>query len=87
MSANVWARILPASRKMLAALKQGREPDMTLGARAKARTVHNTYMTLPVIFLMISNHFPGTYGSSYNWLILSGLILAGGITAKLVYYP
>jgi uncharacterized membrane protein len=44
-------------------------------------------MTIPVIFLMISNHFPGTYGSSYNWLILSGLILAGGITAKLVYYP
>ena len=86
MSANVWARILPASRKMLAAVKQGREPDMTLGARAKARTVHNTYMTLPVIFIMISNHFPGTYGSSYNWLILSALILAGGITAHLVYY-
>jgi uncharacterized membrane protein len=86
MSANVWARILPASRKMLSAVKQGRQPDMTLGARAKARTVHNTYMTFPVIFLMISNHFPGTYGSSYNWLILSGLILAGGIAAKLVYY-
>jgi uncharacterized membrane protein len=87
MSANVWARILPASRKMLSAVKQGRQPDMTLGARAKARTVHNTYMTFPVIFLMISNHFPGTYGSSYNWLILSGLVLAGAIAAKLVYYP
>jgi uncharacterized membrane protein len=86
MSANVWVRILPASRKMLAAVKQGREPDMTLGARAKARTVHNTYMTLPVIFIMISNHFHGTYGSSYNWLILSALILGGGITAHLVYY-
>jgi len=86
MSANVWVRILPASRKMLTAVKQGQHPDMTLGARAKARTVHNTYMTFSVIFLMISNHFPGTYGSSYNWLILSVLILAGAIAAKLVYY-
>src|SRR5260370_849253 len=86
MSANVWVRILPASRKMLRAVKQGQHPDMTLGARAKARTVHNTYMTFSVIFLMISNHFPGTYGSSYNWLILSVLILAGAIAAKLVYY-
>jgi uncharacterized membrane protein len=86
MSANVWVRILPASRKMLRAVKQGQQPDMTLGARAKARTVHNTYMTFSVIFLMISNHFPGTYGSSYNWLILSVLILAGAIAAKLVYY-
>jgi len=56
-----------------------------LGTRAKARTIHNTYMTIPVIFLMISNHFPGTYGSSYKWLILSALVLAGGITAKFIY--
>jgi uncharacterized membrane protein len=85
MTANVWIRILPASRKMLRAVKQGERPDMTLGARAKARTIHNTYMTIPVIFLMISNHFPGTYGSSYNWLILSGLVLAGGVAAKVIY--
>jgi uncharacterized membrane protein len=58
---------------------------MTLGTRAKARTVHNTYVTIPVIFLMISNHFPGTCGSGYNWLILSGLVLAGGVAAKLIY--
>jgi uncharacterized membrane protein len=86
MSANVWAKILPASRNMLNAVKQGRQADMTLGSRAKARTIHNTYMTIPVIFIMVSNHFPGTYGSSYNWLILSVLILAGGIAAKLIYY-
>ena len=42
-------------------------------------------MTIPVIFLMISNHFPGTYGSSYNWLILSGLVLAGSVAAKVIY--
>jgi len=86
MSANVWAKILPASRNMLNAVKQGRQADMTLGSRAKTRTIHNTYMTIPVIFIMVSNHFPGTYGSSYNWLILSLLILAGGIAAKLIYY-
>jgi uncharacterized membrane protein len=85
MTANVWARILPASRKMLNAVKDGRQPDMTLGTRAKARTVHNTYMTIPLIFLMVSNHFPGTYGSSYNWQILSALILIGGIISKVVY--
>ena len=86
MTANVWVRILPASRKMLEAVTIGRQPDMTLGTRAKARTIHNTYMTIPVIFLMISNHFPGTYGSSYNWQILAGLILAGAIASHLVYY-
>jgi uncharacterized membrane protein len=86
MTANVWSRILPASRNMLKAVKEGRQPDMTLGERAKARTHHNTYMTIPLIFLMVSNHFPGTYGSSYNWQILSVLILVGGIAAKLVYY-
>lgn len=86
MTANVWMRILPASRKMLNAVKQGQPPDMTLGERAKARTKHNTFMTLPVIFLMISNHFPGvTYGQSYNWLILSALVLAGGIAGKFLY--
>ena len=87
MTSNVWAKILPASRNMLNALKAGKQPDMTLGSRAKARTVHNTYMTIPVIFIMVSNHFPGTYGSSWNWLILSGIILAGAIAAKLIYYP
>ena len=85
MTANVWMRILPASRRMLNAVKQSKTPDMTMGAKAKARTVHNTYMTIPLIFLMISNHFPGTYGSPYNWEILSVLVLAGGIAAKFVY--
>lgn len=86
MTLNVWMRILPASRKMLNALKEGKTPDMTLGVRAKARTVHNTYMAVPVVFLMISNHFPAvTYGQSYNWLILSALVLVGGIISKFLY--
>src|SRR5262249_4867226 len=79
MTANVWMRILPATRKMLNAVRQGLPPDMELAEKAKARTRHNTFMTVPVIFLMISNHFPSaTYGQSYNWLILSLLVLAGG---------
>ena len=60
--------------------------DQKLQERAKGRTIHNTYMTIPLIFLMISNHFPtATYGASYNWLILSALVLAGGVSAKFIY--
>jgi len=86
MTANVWMRILPASRKMLKAMREGKPVDMTLGEQAKMRTIHNTYMTVPLIFLMISNHFPtATYGASYNWLILSVLVLAGAVAAKFIY--
>jgi uncharacterized membrane protein len=88
MTANVWMRILPATRKMLKALREGKPPDLQLGERAKARTIHNTYMTVPLIFLMISNHFPtATYGQSYNWLILSALTLAGAVAARFIYKP
>src|SRR5260370_7434845 len=81
-------RILPATRKMLNALREGKPIDLKLGERAKARTIHNTYMTVPLIFLMISNHFPtATYGQSYNWLILSALVLAGAISAHYIYKP
>ncbi len=86
MAANVWMRILPATRKMLNAIREGKPVDLKLGERAKGRTIHNTYMTIPLIFLMISNHFPtATYGASYNWLILSVLVLAGGVSAKFIY--
>ena len=85
MTANVWMRILPATRKMLTTLREGKPADLELAERAKARTRHNTYITVPLIFLMISNHFPSTYGASYNWLILSLLVLVGGIAAKFIY--
>jgi uncharacterized membrane protein len=88
MAANVWMRILPAQRKMLAAVRLGQTPDPSLAARAKARSKHNTFMALPVVFLMISNHFPAaTYGQSYGWLILSALVLIGGLSAKIIYAP
>ena len=83
MTANVWMRILPAQRKMVSALKEGKPPDLALAARAKMRTKHNTYMVVPVVFLMISNHFPtATYGNRYSWAILAALLLTGAVAAK-----
>jgi uncharacterized membrane protein len=85
MSANVWLRILPFQRQMIAALKKGIPSDMSLGARAKQRTKHNNYMVLTVVFIMISNHFPvATYGNQYNWIVLTGLAIVGGVAAKLL---
>jgi uncharacterized membrane protein len=85
MAANVWMHILPAQRRMIAALKEGRKPDERLAAQAKLRSQQNTFMAVPVVFIMISNHFPGvTYGDRYNWIILSILILVGWVAAKLI---
>jgi uncharacterized membrane protein len=71
-------RILPGQRKMIEAVEAGRSPDLSLAARAKLRSKHNTFMVVPVLAIMLSNHFPvATYGHSYNWLILGGLTLAG----------
>ncbi|HEX8068607.1 MAG TPA: urate hydroxylase PuuD [Pyrinomonadaceae bacterium] len=84
MAANVWLRILPAQSKMIAATKAGRAPDYKLAASAKLRSKQNTFMVVPVVFTMISNHFAGTYGSRYNWLILSALILVGWLAAKFI---
>jgi len=77
MVANVWMRILPAQRQMIAATQSGQARDMRLAHRAKNRSVHNSYLTLPVLFLMVSHHYPSTYGHSQSWLILAGLILIG----------
>ena len=77
MVANVWMRILPAQQKMIDATQRGEVPDYTPGKRAKQRSMHNNYMTLPVLFMMVSNHFPSTYGNQYNWLVLAGMILVG----------
>jgi len=78
MVANVWERILPAQQQMLDATRAGRPADFSLGERAKQRSVHNSYMTFPVLFIMLSNHFPATYASPVNWLVLLLLCVAGG---------
>ena len=78
-------RILPAQRRMVAALKAGQQPDLAEGSRAKARSKHNTFIVQPVVFLMLSNHFPTiTYGHKYNWVVLSGIVLAGWLVAKIL---
>ncbi|HTG86275.1 MAG TPA: urate hydroxylase PuuD [Pyrinomonadaceae bacterium] len=85
MAANVWMHILPAQKKMIAALKEGHKPDERLSAQAKLRSKQNTFMAVPVVFIMISNHFPGvTYGDRNNWIILSALVLVGWIAAKFI---
>ena len=85
MTLNVWMRILPAQRKMIGAAAAGAKFDVSLGAQAKLRSKHNTFMAVPVVFLMISNHFPvATYGNTYSWEILISLILVGWATAKLI---
>jgi uncharacterized membrane protein len=85
MTLNVWMRILPAQRRMIAAAQSGATFDPALASQAKLRSKHNTFMAVPVVFIMISNHFPvATYGSSYNWEILLGLILLGWLAAKII---
>ena len=73
MVGNVFRVIMPAQRNLVKAIEEKREPDPALPAKGLLRSRHNNYMTLPVLFIMISNHFPSTYGSEYNWLILACL--------------
>lgn len=79
MVANVAMVIIPAQKNMVAAAESGEAPDPAPGVRAKQRSVHNTYFTLPVLFVMTSNHYAMTYGHEYNWLILVGISLAGAL--------
>jgi len=79
MVANVAMVIIPGQKKMVAAAERGESPDPAPGIRAKQRSVHNTYFTLPVLFVMTSNHYAMTYGHEYNWVILVGISLAGAL--------
>ncbi|CAH0991382.1 hypothetical protein SIN8267_01485 [Sinobacterium norvegicum] len=73
MAGNVFNAIMPAQRALVAAVTEGSAPDPKFGAKAKFRSTHNTYATLPLIFIMISNHYPMTYGHQYGWLILAAI--------------
>jgi uncharacterized membrane protein len=77
MVGNVFFVIIPAHWELVRAKQAGREPDPAANERAKLRSVHNNYLTLPVVLTMISNHFPFTYGHSYSWLILVVLLVIG----------
>jgi uncharacterized membrane protein len=77
MVANVAMVIIPGQRKMVDAMIAGQKPDPIYGIRGKQRSVHNNYFTLPVLFIMISNHFAMTYRHEHAWVVLAGIMLAG----------
>ncbi len=77
MVANVFLVIMPNQRIVVAALLRGEKPDPRLGAIAKQRSLHNNYLTLPVVFVMIGNHYPLAFATSYSWAILALVIILG----------
>ncbi len=79
MTGNVWFYIVPSQRGLVAATRAGLPQDPALSQRAKLRSIHNNYMTFPVIFIMISNHYPSTFTSELNWLILTVLMAASAL--------
>jgi uncharacterized membrane protein len=79
MAANVAHIIIPGQRRMVQAIREGRAPDPRDGEMGKQRSVHNTYFTLPVVFVMISNHYAGVFGHRWGWLALVALTLAGAL--------
>jgi uncharacterized membrane protein len=81
MVANVLFVIIPGQRRMVLAMRAGKSPDPRDGQRGKQRSVHNNYLTLPVLFLMISNHYASTYSHPFNWAVL-GLLGAAGVSIR-----
>src|SRR5208283_3340743 len=81
MAANVFFVIIPGQRRMVDAMKAGLKPNPVDGKRAKQRSVHNNYFTLPVVFIMISNHYSATYGHPHAWAVLA-LIGAAGVLIR-----
>src|SRR5215813_13165739 len=85
MAGNVWMRIWPNQRKIIAATKAGTAPDAAIVSLAGLRSKHNTYMSVPLVFAMVSNHFPTIYGMDGSWILLAVLVLVGWGVTKLLY--
>jgi uncharacterized membrane protein len=79
MAGNVFVNIIPNQKKVVADLIAGKEPNPEFGKQAKARSSHNNYLTLPVLFLMISGHYPMTYSNPYPWAVVALVLVAGGV--------
>jgi uncharacterized membrane protein len=79
MVANVFVMVIPNQKKIVAAMLKGEEPDPRWGALGKQRSVHNNYLTLPVVFLMLSNHYPLFFATRFNWLIVAIVLLIGPV--------
>jgi uncharacterized membrane protein len=84
MAANVFSVIIPGQRALVAATAAGREPDPGPGIRGKQRSLHNNYLTLPVLFAMISQHFPFTYGHDSSWLVLLAFMGLAALVAHVL---
>ncbi|MEM9734040.1 MAG: urate hydroxylase PuuD [Pseudomonadota bacterium] len=84
MTGNVFFIIMPNQRIVVADLKAGRTPDAKYGKIAKQRSTHNNYLTLPVIFFMVSNHYPLAFATQYNWII-AALVFLMGVTIRLYF--
>lgn len=85
MAMNVWMVIWPAQKKIITATKEGNAPDAALMAKAGARSRHNTFMSVPLLFTMISNHYPTVYGSEYHWLYLAIIFAIGFLATTLLF--
>jgi uncharacterized membrane protein len=86
MAMNVWMRIWPAQKKIIGGVKgTSPAPDASVAAMAGLRSKHNTYMSLPLVFFMVSNHYSDIFNSDLNWLIASGFVLLGFLLAKRLY--
>jgi uncharacterized membrane protein len=85
MAGNVWMRIWPSQRKIIAAIKGGTAPDAAVVALAGLRSRHNTFMSVPLLFFMVSNHYPTMYGSAYGWLCAMGTVVAGFLAVMWLY--
>jgi uncharacterized membrane protein len=79
MAANVFQVIIPNQKKITAALMAGATPDAKYGKIGKQRSLHNTYLTLPVLLLMVSNHYPFLFARTSSWLVVALIVLAGGM--------
>jgi uncharacterized membrane protein len=77
MTGNVWLRIMPSQTQLIEATKRGQAQDATLSQRAKQRSIHNNYLTFPLLFIMISNHFPAAYGHHLGWAVLFAVMVGG----------
>jgi uncharacterized membrane protein len=87
MAANVWMRILPAQRKILAAAKEGKPIDPKLASTGPTRSRQNSYLVIPLVFLMISNHYPTIHGSDYSYAYFGGILIVGWIAARIFRGP
>jgi uncharacterized membrane protein len=84
MAVNVFFVIIPNQKRLVAQLQAGQEPDPRYGAIGKQRSVHNNYLTLPVLLMMVSNHYPMLYSHPHAWLVVALIIVVGGLVRHLI---